>query len=1251
MSNQRQKTVTCKICGKKYIGKQALIDHIEKSHSASIPEGFTAARYENYLRTGKTEGRCIYCHKPTGWNPVTGKYNRMCGSDACKKKAYDLAQKNYIGKHGKVYSINNPEQQKKMVYGRKNSGEYVFVDAETGKKYKAMYDSSYGKDFFEMLDTFLGWNGADIIAPSPHTYYYTYEGKEHFYIPDAYSTSLNLEIELKDGGDNPNMHPKIQSVDKVKEKLKDEVMESLKDQVNYIKICNKDYSGFFALLSELRAKDFCPLPKWEKKLEPALESWLDEELPDTEESAEESVIVSTGDTSKEVFTAYYISEKKDLEGGIDEEQYYQKLSDAVNAEIEKLHISEETSMRRYVYTLGKDYAALRLGIIEIHYYPFIAGGTYKWVETYGINRAMLMTDKNNPYMNIVYETAGLDDILSSAVSLVDRDIKLKDPMLNYDDLVLHYRKKLFHQKLTKSEWIALQAELEDVQEYLKRVVNGNGEEDKRMKYEARKALKEVTRFLGYMSSTKPTLEATEEITQQLYHLSTKPLDGKTLEPYIPENYKSEHGFEDNKTKRVEFYLNVDDALMAREEEIAEMDFYVYEPDGIYNVYVAQSEDRNQIRYIPEAGITHEMWIEEPVKLKKVGIIHVTDVKHDDGITYEYGGGKVAKLYDWSYEWEEQVEESSMNTVFNLYHGSHANITDSKIKPANKSYENDDYVFGTSDRAFALCYAGNPWHDGMMNQSYYNGQLTLTEKKPGVFKKIFDTSGYIYTISNSDINKFNPRSPHVFLSNKEVLISDKEKIQNVWEEIKKSDIELYTYPNKPDWWNTKHDRTITESVKDPARPVIHKPDLTEDGVDLGAKDGQVFDDMMEGQIFNEPDVYYNKEAFDNGDINICFITGLSGSGKTTMAGGMTKDFYQLDDVLAQYNFSDDNLKEYGPVISGFFSGIGKKYRAINGPDDMTEKEERGVIRDFVTYAIKYASSHKDVKVIIEGVELFWFFEPSELKDYAVYIKGTSALLSQIRGALRDSSDADSKPKRVKVFFKIMLRKGRASAFSETEKKIKKWRDYFNKLQPVSEASYIEATKDEGRYFPVFIFLSYTGTNMAKLIKAFTHDPYAHSSISFDTNLDNMISFNRDGMVTEDIRKNVYKKNEKNIRYSLYMYMATAQEYDAMKNFVEQLEMRKHKLKYNVLGLTNFIFGQGSEREDRFFCSEFVASVIGAGNATLIKTRPYLTTPYNLTKNRNFIFIKTGILKNYDKNVIDKLIAEKLEEGGFQDVIIK
>ena len=108
---------------------------------------------------------------------------------------------------------------------------------------------------------------------------------------------------------------------------------------------------------------------------------------------------------------------------------------------------------------------------------------------------------------------------------------------------------------------------------------------------------------------------------------------------------------------------------------------------------------------------------------------------------------------------------------------------------------------------------------------------------------------------------------------------------------------------------------------------------------------------------------------------------------------------------------------------------------------------------------------------------------------------------------------------------------------------------------------------------------------------------------------------------------------------------------MKTFINELLERKSKLKYNMLGLTNFIFGRGSEREDKFFCSEFVASVISAGNNTLLKKSPHMTTPYNLAKNKNFIFIKKGILSHYDQTVVDKIIAEKLEEGGFDNAVIK
>ena len=258
-----KKKARCKICGRVFIDKAHLVDHVDRSHKDQIPGGWSAARYECYLRTGKVEGKCIYCGKPTGFNEKTGKYFRLCKDPKCRKAASDAADRNMIGKFGKTSLLDDPDQQRKMVYARKNSGTYTFVDPDDPKKkYGVMYDSSYGKDFLEMLDNFLMFSGQDIIGPSPHTYYYEYEGKKHFYIPDFYIPSLNLEIEVKDGGANPNTHPKIQAVDKVKEKLKDELMDSLKNQVSYIKVVNKEYGPFYALLSELKEKDTVYIPKW-----------------------------------------------------------------------------------------------------------------------------------------------------------------------------------------------------------------------------------------------------------------------------------------------------------------------------------------------------------------------------------------------------------------------------------------------------------------------------------------------------------------------------------------------------------------------------------------------------------------------------------------------------------------------------------------------------------------------------------------------------------------------------------------------------------------------------------------------------------------------------------------------------------------------------------------------------------------------------------------------------------------------------
>ena len=232
--------------------------------------------------------------------------------------------------------------------------------------------------------------------------------------------------------------------------------------------------------------------------------------------------------------------------------------------------------------------------------------------------------------------------------------------------------------------------------------------------------------------------------------------------------------------------------------------------------------------------------------------------------------------------------------------------------------------------------------------------------------------------------------------------------------------------------------------------------------------------------NEKDIYYNKDKFDSGEINLCFITGHSGSGKSTMGNNMQKDnveHYDLDDVVAnKMHFTMANLKEYGDLIYSFFSGPGKKY--FYTPDDVKSgkvKEvdgfyEEQLIDDFVDYAIKYAKSHKNIKFVLEGIWLYEFVEPSKLKDYAVYIKGTSALISTIRAASRDSKeeypDKNDKIKRFKSWwgrFKVLFCGGVGSkdtAF-KIERKIKKYRAYFSKLEkdkPVTEST-IKSDMDE------------------------------------------------------------------------------------------------------------------------------------------------------------------------------------------------
>ena len=233
-------------------------------------------------------------------------------------------------------------------------------------------------------------------------------------------------------------------------------------------------------------------------------------------------------------------------------------------------------------------------------------------------------------------------------------------------------------------------------------------------------------------------------------------------------------------------------------------------------------------------------------------------------------------------------------------------------------------------------------------------------------------------------------------------------------------------------------------------------------------------IEEKYIMNEDDIYYNKDKFDSGEINLCFITGHSGSGKSTMGRNMQSDnieHYELDDLQCiKDHFTMQNLKEYGDLIYSYFNGQGKRfyvtYQDLKDNNTPGSEYEDILFKDFVHYAMKYAKSHKNKKYVIEGVWLYCdddngtpWFTPEEFKDYAFYIKGTSAIISKHRAALRDAKE-DSKGNKINTIkiYLNMIRKN-WKWYLVDEKALNKFRKYFSGLMQTNESSILESSADE------------------------------------------------------------------------------------------------------------------------------------------------------------------------------------------------
>lgn len=137
---------------------------------------------------------------------------------------------------------------------------------------------------------------------------------------------------------------------------------------------------------------------------------------------------------------------------------------------------------------------------------------------------------------------------------------------------------------------------------------------------------------------------------KLFHLSGENLHGKYLYPRIPKNFMTAKGYEENKTPRISFSTSIAGALTGLSANIKGQVFFVHEPQSYKGITFVTTEELIRHGYVPDAHLTNEVWVLNPVKLKLVSVIRVLGVEPTP-LKYTYGDNKVAETFRWKYREE------------------------------------------------------------------------------------------------------------------------------------------------------------------------------------------------------------------------------------------------------------------------------------------------------------------------------------------------------------------------------------------------------------------------------------------------------------------------------------------------------------------------------------------------------------------------------------------------------------------------
>ena len=1265
----------CPECGMSYKTLSGWGDHVRRLHPEIVPKGWSDARFFYYTLTGKSEGSCIQCHQPTEWNEATGKYSRYCNNPKCKQEYCKMAKQRMIDKYGKPHLLDDPDKQREMLKAKKNSGEYKF---STGGK--VGYVCSYERDFLMTCDIVLGLKATDIISPSPHNYVYMYEGKPHIYIPDFYIPDFNLEIEIKDGGDNPNMHHKIQEVDKVKEKLKDQVMIA-NPSVNYFKVVNKKYDDFYDFI--LNCKNAIDDDKLKQ---------IQSKITAIQQPAVEGI---------SLFEA-----RKDA------------LKQAANFNIAFNIVAGPMLDREIELAFGKykDYSALSHSYSYPYYFyrgtPKFIDPAYKNTEDLILEIPLIVVNTHTPFRyrdDREFDSNKIIDVLHTFERNLNNTIKLHNLYKKYPNVSAPYV------QWEGSDWkleVTMHYSIDPANESVDYDENDIANESAFINHKdeyfnidqwKRSTGHNILYIAGLSGSGKSTLG--RDISKK-YNATYIELDRIASDWWYEDERFNPNGYQGNVTAllkeifkdedpREEFKTPIDRSVMRKRRYSKLYEYCLKHPDQLFIFEGVQVAGYFDIDFLVDKPVIvkntsrntsfkrmsirdREIWTNRENYLGMKA-----DYKADD-----HNLDSLRKLMRENASPSPALESVDKDIMFEtpqeLQSWMKANISYAEFTKLMSPEEvmtkkrgscHDQAMFAYSclkkmgykpKLLFFITYAnGNPVGDMTHTLCYY------------------EESNKIYWIENAWDGAKGIRAYPSVNALKNDIWQRYKKMPNFkkYPEIEFSDISPKTPGMKLDEYvsSALESAPALESgpiVVKTGNPgwIIEKRMLTQDFKNI--PDNSVLhhtrDTYLE-RLAKDPSSMRNLEyyGFYNRKLNeLTGILSIASDGRSKCIDLIVVDdiyrnhgigTYMLNSAVVNHGASWLIVKTTNdPAIS-----IYEKYPNYHNNAChlmvLGSPANESVGSDASYYGLPEDKKYPmdDPKHVLLAIKFFNYVDEdkeellasrinsriAEFKIHNINV-GEKNRFAKYYTPVEEEVVVDWAPN---VPYMTVANEG-------TDPSVQLLDDDFAYAPIKLDRDLYEKYKGTD-YYPLYIILMKNISPLGSVIRAYTKEEYSHSAISFDASMDDIYTFGNSvikkplgrqrsfGASHESFRKNSFKFSYSGkTEYSLYVMFFKKDEIDRIKKKVDEIFLHHDEYKYNVEGLISYIFNRPKTDPKKLFCSQFVALVINSGRNGILNKDPSLYSPVGLTTIRGICHVETGHIEDYDQ-----YRAEKKTRAVFDSLI--